>query len=88
MKFNVKINTDNLTQFEYNLIKLVNTTTFNRQYLDEETCKYAANKLSEVITKDVINKVCDFIKKNHKNYSTNPLGTEYFINDLKDVFSL
>lgn len=38
----------------------------------------------EYIHKDVfINKACEWLKKNRKNYSSNALGEEYLIDDFK-----
>ena len=48
------------------------------------TQKRSDNKGIEYVRKDAfIEKACEWLKKNRKNYSSNALGEEYLIDDFK-----
>ena len=61
--------------------------TLDVKEVDEE---YNGKAMLHVLTKgveqgkmEILDKACEWLKKNHKNYSSNALGEEYLINDFK-----
>ena len=50
---------------------------------DGEALLYAVNKTAERTKKEVIDKVCEWVKHNYHNYAHNRLGEEYIVNDLR-----
>lgn len=61
---------------------------FNRPYLVDYTKLNKRRNDEEVEythTEAFIEKACEWLKKNLKNYSSNPLGEEYLIDDFKET---
>ena len=61
--------------------------TLDVKEVDEE---YNGKAMLHVLTKgveqgkrEILDKACEWLKKNSKNYSSNALGEEYLINDFK-----
>ena len=64
---------------------LNNNTPYVFNYKNKEMAKKNFAKLNEYLNeKDTfIEKACEWLKKNRKNYSSNALGEEYLIDDFK-----
>ena len=64
---------------------LNNDTPYVFNYKNREMAKKNFAKLNEYLNeKDTfIEKACEWLKKNRKNYSSNALGEEYLIDDFK-----
>jgi len=64
---------------------LNNDTPYVFNYKNKEMAKKNFAKLNEYLNeKDAfIEKACEWLKKNRKNYSLNALGEEYLIDDFK-----
>ena len=64
---------------------LNNDTPYVFNYKNKEMAKKNFAKLNEYLNeKDTfIEKACEWLKKNRKNYSSNALGEEYLIDDFK-----
>jgi len=73
MEFTLKINSENLTQFEYSLIKMANTMSFNRRFFEEDTGKYAARRLLEIAYKQWEDKARKWLSENLDRYD-NSIG--------------
>lgn len=72
----VWLNTDTSYEFNYeNREKAKEDFAKLKRYLNEEDEKSINEKL--------IDKACEWLKKNRKNYSSNALGEEYLIDDFK-----
>jgi len=72
----VWLNNDTLNEFNYeNREKAKEDFAKFKKYLNEDDEK--------IINEKFIDKACEWLKKNRKNYSSNALGEEYLIDDFK-----
>ena len=64
---------------------LNNDTPYVFNYKNKEMAKKNFAKLNEYLNENgtFIEKACEWLKKNRKNYSLNALGEEYLIDDFK-----
>ena len=63
--------------------KVYLTVTENGHYYTKG--KPFERECTEYIRKDIFTeKICDWLLNNHRNYSTNALGAEYLIEDIKN----
>ena len=89
MEFTLKVNTENLTQFEYCLIKMVNTMSFDRRFFEEDTGKFASKKLLDIAYKQWEQKARKWLSENLDRYDESIGWTkEEFIEEFTKAMKL